>query len=151
MRYVARGAVAERLRALRLVDAFFVPRLLQEAALELVSAPGWPRHLKALSGALLQRRNTLLDAIARHAPDARITNVPSGGLNLWLSLPDGVDDIALAARAREAGVLISPGRPFYAAEPPEPRLRLSFAATPDSAQLQDGAIRLAEALDALRS
>ena len=35
----ARGAALERLRAARLVDDFFVPGLLQETALQLVSAP----------------------------------------------------------------------------------------------------------------
>jgi len=147
---VARGPVAERLRALRVVDDFFVPRPMQEAALELVSAPAWPRHLRTLSAALLARRNALIHALSRHLPDARLTSVPSGGLNLWLSLPDEIDDVALAGQARAAGVLISPGRPYYAAEPPGPHIRLSFAATPTTAQLDDGVRRLAGALNALR-
>ncbi len=148
---VARGPVAERLRALRVVDDFFVPRPMQEAALELVSAPAWPRHLRTLSAALLQRRNALIEALSHHVPDAGVTSVPRGGLNLWLSLPDGIDDVALAGEARETGVLISPGRPFYAAEPSAPHIRLSFAATPSIAQLDDGVRRLARALDALRA
>jgi DNA-binding transcriptional MocR family regulator len=145
---VARGPVAERLRALRVVDDFFVPRPMQEAALELVSAPAWPRHLRNLSATLLERRDGLIDALSRHTPKASLTQVPGGGLNLWLSLPEGVDDVALAVQARDAGVLISPGRPYYAAEPPGPHIRLSFAATSRTAQLHDGARRLARALDA---
>ena len=148
---VARGPVAERLRALHVVDAFFVPRPMQEAAVELVSAPAWPRHLRRLSGALLQRRDALIDALGKHIPDARLASVPTGGLNLWLSLPRETDDVALAGQAREAGVLISPGRPFYAAEPPDPHIRLSFAATPGVTQLEDGVRRLASALDRQRS
>jgi DNA-binding transcriptional MocR family regulator len=144
---VARGPVAERLRALRVVDDFFVPRPMQEAALELVSASAWPRHLRTLSAALAKRRDTLIDAISQHIPDAILENVPSGGLNLWLSLPDGIDDVALAGQARAAGVLINPGRPHYAAEPPGPHIRLSFAATPTAAQLDDGIRRLAGALE----
>lgn len=145
---VARGPVAERLRALRVVDEFFVPRPMQEAALELVSAPAWPRHLRTLSAALLERRNALIDALSRHIRDASLTRVPGGGLNLWLSLPGEIDDVALAVQAREAGVLISPGRPYYAAEPPGPHIRLSFAGTPRTDQLDDGVRRLARALDA---
>jgi DNA-binding transcriptional MocR family regulator len=148
---VARGPVAERLRALHVVDAFFVPRPMQEAALELVSAPAWPRHLRRLSAALLQRRDALIDALGKHIPDARLASVPTGGLNLWLSLPGETDDVALAGQAREAGALISPGRPFYAAEPPDPHIRLSFAATPGVTQLEDGVRRLASALDRQRS
>ena len=40
------------------------------------------------------------------------TKVPAGGLNLWIPLPPGVDDVLLAQTAREAGVLVSPGE-FY--------------------------------------
>ena len=38
----ARGPVLERLRAIQVVDTFFVPRPLQEAALELVRRPPGP-------------------------------------------------------------------------------------------------------------
>jgi len=44
----ARGAALQRLRAARLVDDFFVPGLLQETALQLVTAASWPRHLRML-------------------------------------------------------------------------------------------------------
>jgi len=147
---VARGPVAERLRALRVVDDFFVPRPMQEAALELVSAPSWPRHLRTLSTALLERRNALIGAISRHIEQARLARVPSGGLNLWLGLPEGVDDLALAGAARRAGVLVSPGRPYYAAEPAGVHIRLSFAATPGAAELDHGVRRLAHALSTLQ-
>lgn len=146
---VARGPVAARLRALRVVDDFFVPRPMQEAALELVSAPAWPRHLSTLSAALRQRRDALIATLARQIPDASLTCVPRGGLNLWVSLPDGIDDVALAVHARTAGVLVSPGRPYYAAEPPGTHVRLSFAAAPGIAQLQEGVRRFANALHTL--
>ena len=49
---VARGPVAARLRTLRVVDDFFVPVPLQEAAVELLAAAGWRRHLTGLRRAL---------------------------------------------------------------------------------------------------
>jgi DNA-binding transcriptional MocR family regulator len=143
---VARGPVAERLRALRVVDDFFVPRALQEAALELVSAPAWRSHLARLSAALTQRRGALLTALADLVPDLRVSRSPAGGLNVWTRLPDHVDDVALALRARTAGVLVSPGRPYFSAEPPASHLRLSFAATQDVEGLREGVRRLAAVL-----
>ncbi len=143
---VARGPVAERLRALRLVDDFFVPRALQEAALELVSAPAWHAHLARLGGALAERRTALLAALSAQLPDARVGRAPDGGLHLWVRLPDCVDDVALAAQARAADVLVSPGRPYFSAEPPAPHLRLSFAAVHDLGELSEGVRRLAGAL-----
>jgi DNA-binding transcriptional MocR family regulator len=145
---IARGPVAERLRSLRIVDDFFVPRPLQEAAVELVGAPSWRRHLAGLSRALGDRRAVLLAALALHLPQVRPARIPAGGLNLWIALPAGVDDVLLAQASREAGVLVSPGRPYHAAEAPGPHLRLSFAAAPNAAALEEGVRRLARALAA---
>ncbi len=65
-------------------------------------------------------------------------------MNLWLALPSGTDDRELARRAAAAGVIISPGRTFFAAEPPGPFLRLSYHAEPP-ARLAEGVRRLAAA------
>lgn len=143
---IARGPVAERLRALRLVDDFFVPRLLQEAALELVSAPAWRGHLVRLAAGLAERRTALLAALTDQLPEVRVSRLPAGGLHLWARLPDHVDDLALAAQARAAGVPVGPGRPYFSAEPPAPYLRLSFAAVRDVGELCQAVHRLATAM-----
>ena len=72
--------------------------------------------------------------------------LPEGGMNLWVPLPPGTDDRELAQRAAAAGVIVSPGRPFFAAEPPGPFLRLTFAAEPPE-RLAEGARRLHELLN----
>jgi DNA-binding transcriptional MocR family regulator len=147
---VARGPVAERVRALHIVDAFFVPRFLQDAAVELVTAPAWQRHLRSLQQLLRQRRQTLVSALAMHVPDIRIDHVPRGGMHLWARLPDGVDERRLAEACRQQGVLVSPGQPYFAAEPPGGHLRLSFAGVASSADLDDAVQRIAGALSAVR-
>ncbi|MEV4415358.1 PLP-dependent aminotransferase family protein [Catellatospora sp. NPDC049609] len=126
----ARGPAGARLRAARLLDDFFVAGPLQQAALEFVTAPAWPRHRRALRTALRERREALLSALRRHLPDLVPQHVPRGGLHLWVRLPDGTDDTALAAEAAAEGVTVFPGRPWYAAEPPAPHLRLTYAASP---------------------
>ena len=123
----ARGAVLERLRAARLVDDFFVPGVLQETALQLVTAPTWERHLRALRGALRARRDALAAAVRRHLGAASVTIVPAGGLHLWVALPDGVSDGEVEAQAAARGVLVSAGRHWFPAEPAGAFLRLSFA------------------------
>jgi hypothetical protein len=95
----ARGPAGARLRSARLVDDFFVAGPLQQATLELVTSPSWDRHRRALRTALRTRRDTLAAALSRHLPDLAPAVVPRGGLHLWVRLPDGVDDIALAAAA----------------------------------------------------
>jgi DNA-binding transcriptional MocR family regulator len=143
---IGRGPVLERLRSLRLVDDFFVARLIQEAALELVTGPAWTRHLKAVSAALALRRDTLARALARHLPELHMVGLPAGGMHIWVRLPDGLDDLQVAERAQAAGVLVGPGRPFYAAEPPAGHLRLTYAGTPQLSDLDEGVRRLARSL-----
>lgn len=142
---IARGPVMERMRAVRYVDDFFVPRPMQEAALELVSSPGWERHLRALSAELRSRCRSLLDALARHHPDWTVARVPAGGLHLWVALPPGAEDTAVALDARGRGVAVGTGRRFFPTEPPGAFLRLGFAATGTVADLVEGVRRLGEA------
>ncbi|MFI5839760.1 PLP-dependent aminotransferase family protein [Catenuloplanes sp. NPDC051500] len=147
----ARGAAGARLRAVRVLDDFFVAGPLQEAALDFVTSPAWARHRRTLRSHLRQRRDALVAALHRELPmEARTLAVPAGGLHLWWRLPDGVDDVALAAEALAHDVVVSPGRPWYAAEPDGPHLRLTFAlAAP--AQLAEGVSRLTRALAAVRT
>ncbi|MEV0606112.1 PLP-dependent aminotransferase family protein [Polymorphospora rubra] len=135
----ARGPAGARLRSARLLDDFFVAGPLQQATLEFVTAPAWSRHRRALRTALRARREALLTALRRHLPALTPPAIPRGGLHLWTRLPDGTDDVALAAAAAAEGVTVFPGRPWYAAEPPAPHLRLTYAAAPPD--LMDEAVR----------
>ncbi|MFI1768204.1 PLP-dependent aminotransferase family protein [Streptomyces sp. NPDC020800] len=153
----ARGPVLERLRAIQVVDSFFVPRPLQEAALELVGSPAWPRHLRALSAELKTRRDAMTAALARHLPELALPHIPSGGYHLWLRLPDGTGstsralgsgaEASLTAAALRAGVAVTPGRPYFSAEPPASHLRLSFAAVAGTGEIEEGVRRLRVACD----
>lgn len=147
---IARGPVVERLRALRLVDEMFVPRPLQETALELVSRPAWDRHLAFLGEQLAVRCGAFMRGIASHLPAVTLTSRVTGGLHAWIRLPDHVDDDAAAEAARWGGVTVLSGRPFFPAEPPAPHLRLTFSAAADVTELDAGLQRLAAAVPALR-
>jgi DNA-binding transcriptional MocR family regulator len=141
----ARGAAGARLRRARIVDDFFVSGPLQEAAQEIVSSPAWRRHHRRLRSELRVRRDALVDALARHLPQLAPPAVPAGGLHLWVALPDGSDDVAVAGAAAAEGVVVFPGRPWFPAEPPGPFLRLTYAAAPPDA-MDEGVKRLARAL-----
>ncbi|MFJ6087511.1 PLP-dependent aminotransferase family protein [Streptomyces sp. NPDC092369] len=146
----ARGPVLERLRAIQIVDTFFVPRPLQEAALELVGSPAWPRHLRAISGELKTRRDTMTAALSLELPELALPHIPSGGYHLWLRLPEGLDELAFTAAALRAGVAITPGRPYFSAEPPAAHVRLSFAAVAGVGEIVEGVRRLRTAWDEVR-
>ncbi|MFE9419556.1 PLP-dependent aminotransferase family protein [Streptomyces griseofuscus] len=143
----AHGPVLERLRAIQVVDSFFVPRPLQEAALELVGSPAWPRHLRTLSGELKERRDAMTGALALRLPELALPHIPPGGYHLWARLPEGTDDDAFSAAALRAGVALTPGRPYFSAEPPAPYVRLSFAAVAGLGEITEGVRRLRAACD----
>jgi DNA-binding transcriptional MocR family regulator len=138
----ARGPAGARLRAARVVEDLFVSAPLQHAALDLVSSPGWRRHLKALRAGLRERRDALVGALGDHFGSRALQRVPTGGLHLWLALPPGTDEAALVAAASRAGIVVSGGGPSFAAEPTGPYLRLTFGGAPP-AVLVEGAGRLA--------
>jgi DNA-binding transcriptional MocR family regulator len=139
---IARGPVLERLRAIRQVDDFFVPRPLQEAAVELLGSPGWERHLRTLAGSLRQRSQGLVAALGTAQPDWIVTGPPDGGLHLWVRLPPDVDDLTVAAEAQRLGVVVSAGSRYFATEKPGSWLRFNFAAAADVAEISTAARRL---------
>ncbi|MFD9394949.1 PLP-dependent aminotransferase family protein [Streptomyces sp. NPDC060000] len=153
----ARGPVLERLRAIQVVDSFFVPRPLQEAALELVGSPAWPRHLRSVAAELRARRDAMTAALRLRLPELSLPHIPSGGYHLWLRLPDGTGstsqafgsggESAFTAAALRAGVALTPGRPYFSAEPPAAHVRLSFAAVGGTEEIAEGVRRLRAACD----
>jgi DNA-binding transcriptional MocR family regulator len=135
---IARGPARERILADRGAESMYVSGLLQAAGLDVVTQPGWPTHLRGLRRQLGARRDLLVTALREHAPRADIQQVPAGGLNLWLRLPDGTDVHRLAADCERAGLIIAPGDEWFPAEPAGPFVRLNYAG-PDPASFPAGA------------
>ncbi len=131
---LARGPAAERLRNTRLVDDFFVSGVLQEAAIGVVTSPGWRRHVSQLRLALATRMEAAVAGIAAW-DGAQLVSRPLGGFVLWVRLPDHLDDEAFTREALQQGVVVSPGRRWFVAEPTGAFVRLSVAAA-DVAQVR---------------
>ncbi|CAM5233825.1 Transcriptional regulator OS=Streptomyces aurantiogriseus OX=66870 GN=GCM10010251_31880 PE=3 SV=1 [Streptomyces aurantiogriseus] len=89
----------------------------------------------------------MTSALALHLPELSLPHVPSGGYHLWLRLPDGTDEGAFTAATLRAGVALTPGRPYFSAEPPAPHVRLSFAAVAGAEEIAEGVRRLRVACD----
>ena len=143
----ARGPAFDRLRAVQVIDSFFVPRPLQETALELLVAPAWRSHLRSLGGALRDRRTTLLATLGSLLPDFVPSRPAQGGYHVWLSLGDGVDEAALVTAATRAGVAVTGGSPYFSAETSAPHLRLSHVGPAGIGQLEEGIRRLHRAYE----
>jgi DNA-binding transcriptional MocR family regulator len=123
----ARGPVLSRLRRGRISDDLFVAPVLQQIAIDVLTAPGWPRHLGTVRRHLRERRDALVTAVTALLPSARLELVPAGGVHLWLRLPDSCGDREVSEAAAARGVAVYPGRACFPGEAPGPYLRLSYA------------------------
>lgn len=141
----ARGPALVRLRRGRISDDLFVAPVLQQIALDVLTAPGWSRHLGSLRRALRERRDALVGAITARLPACELFVVPAGGVHVWLRLPEACSEADIVARAAASGLIVGPGRMSFPGEPPAPYLRLSYAEA-DSAGLVAGIAVLADVL-----
>jgi len=89
-----------------------------------------------------ERRDAMLDALARHMPEGVRWTHPEGGMFIWITLPAGMNGAALLARAIETEkVAFVPGQAFHADGGGANTLRVSFSCA-DPATIAEGISRL---------
>ena len=123
--------------------------LMQRILFEFGRSPAFPEHIERVRAVYRERRDAMVAAIGRDLPGARVA-VPEGGYYVWVTLPEGMDGDAFAARAAAAGVNFIPGSKFFAGDADVPRnhIRLSYSyATPE--QIDEGLGRLAAVYEAV--
>ena len=116
-----------RLAALKRVGELTSPPVLQ-AALNLFLVRGdYDRHLARTRTRLKSRLALAHRTILNRFPIGTAVERPSGGWVLWVRLPDGVSGRALAAAAREKGVLLSAGADYLPDQTDVAAIRISVA------------------------
>jgi 2-aminoadipate transaminase len=100
-------------------------------------------HVAELTGALHEKLETIVDALAQEFGTAVEMFVPKGGIFLWLKLPDHVDVRTFAQAALQQGLAFNPG-PEWACDPESARshIRLCFA-LPTKEDIRAGVAELA--------
>jgi DNA-binding transcriptional MocR family regulator len=144
---IARGPARERILTDRAAESMYVSGLLQTAALDVVTQPGWRGHLRGFQQQLRARRDMLLSSLRDHAPALHVETIPLGGLNLWVRLPDGADVNRVAQDCEIRGLIVAPGTEWFPAEPSGPYIRLNYSGEdpqrfPEAARIL-GALQLA--------
>jgi DNA-binding transcriptional MocR family regulator len=109
-----------------------------------------PANVERLRALYRPRWQAMVEGVRRRFGGARLF-VPEGGFFLSMMLPPEANAAGLVPRAKEAGLILSPGRPFVAdadqGEPPDGErfVRLPFQAlTPG--EIEEGLDRLARLL-----
>lgn len=130
---VAQPELVAELRTLRYL-ATKHPSGLDQRALALLIVSGDFHRVLGRHRTLLRRKwAAVAEALEEHLPWP-LGPVPSGGLSFWVQGPSGFDATAMAARARELGVLVMPGERYQlGADPPRSAFRLGFSSiTPEA-------------------
>ena len=87
----------------------FTSSILQAVFAAFVSSGDLDRHLRRSRRLYRQRRDALVESLARWLPEATTTGI-SAGLHLVLCLPPGTDECAVVDHALAAGVDVTPRR-----------------------------------------
>lgn len=142
---VAPAELITELRALRRLMMRHVPSGVAHTAGLFIAQGHHDAFIRKLNLTYCERRRLLLDALARWLPDCTVSTA-HGGSGAWVRGPAGLDAALLAEAARARGVLIEPGRPFFARPGPanQAAFRMGYSAIAGAA-IEAGVRELGEA------
>jgi len=93
------------------------PTLLQAALADFIEQGHFARHLKRMRALYFERRMLIVHALRQAFGERLIVELPAGGIQFAVQFTDGpdgpVDDVAVAARARDAGLAVLPLSIWY--------------------------------------
>jgi DNA-binding transcriptional MocR family regulator len=118
--------VIARVTELKQLADLHTDQLSQAFLLRFAESGRLAAHQEKMIAAGRERVRAVEQACRTHLAGCRY-RVPSGGMNMWIDLPAGVDASQLRGLAQQAGIDYLPGRYFSVSRPLDNGLRLSFA------------------------
>ena len=140
---VAPAAFIAEARALRATVLRHPPGHIQRTAAYFLSLGHYDALVNRMKTAFRRRRQVMADALRDHG----LTVAGQGGVggsSFWMRAPEGVDTEALALRLRGDGVLIEPGRAFFAGAGARNYYRLAYSSIA-AGRIAEGVARIARA------
>ena len=99
----------------------------QYMAAEFISSGALDENLKKSIALYRDKRDHMLALLEKYMPEGVSWTHPEGGLFLFLTLPEGMDTVALYDKALSAGVAYVAGSFFYADGSHRNTMRLNFS------------------------
>ncbi|MDM0081733.1 PLP-dependent aminotransferase family protein [Variovorax sp. J31P179] len=141
--WISAGRWHGRVEMLKYTQTRSNEELSQWTAGEYMATGAFDRHLRRLRERLREQRERTADAIAAHFPPGTRLNLPPGGLQLWVELPDRLSSMTVFDRALREGILMAPGALFSNSSRFDHYLRINCG-WPFTNAIEDGLRRLGE-------
>jgi 2-aminoadipate transaminase len=103
------------------------------------------RHIPHIRTTYHARRDTMLAALERHMPSSVKWTRPTGGMFVWVTLPEQCDASMLLQASLEHKVAFVPGSAFFANGGGSNTLRLNFSHSGHE-RIEEGVARLAQTI-----
>ena len=146
--WIAAGRWQARVEMLKYAQTRNTEVLSQLGAGGFMGTGAYDRHLRRLRAALMVQREQTAEGIARYFPEGTRLNLPNGGLQLWVELPNKLSSSAVFDAALNHGILVAPGLLFSNSPRFDHCLRLNCG-WPYSEEIDRGLKKLGEIVDSL--
>ena len=138
---VAPRALIAKLEQAKQASDLHTATVTQMVVHEVIKDGFLDQHIPSIRTLYAAQCQAMLDALQQHFPDGVTWTRPEGGMFIWITLPEHIDSAALLEDAIKENIAFVPGAPFYAHEPRQNTMRLSFVTVPPE-KIRDGVTRL---------
>ncbi|RPI93209.1 MAG: PLP-dependent aminotransferase family protein [Chloroflexi bacterium] len=90
------------------------PTLMQMVVADFLEGGSYDQYLRRIRREYARNVELISDAVMRYFPEGTRLTRPSGGLVLWVQLPENVDSLELYKLALQGGITLVPGHVFSA-------------------------------------
>ena len=148
---VADGPVYDSLLNYKRLSDLATSTLIQRVLDAFVTVGRYQTYLHRSSQTFRKRRDAMVKAIHHYLPTRVCFDVPSGGLFIWLRLPDSMSADELLPLACKEGVAFVPGKFFFTDDTDGTSwMRLNFASQPVD-DIDEGMRRLGVAIRKMKT
>ena len=128
---VAPRDLVDRFVSVRFAMDIFPPYLYQEVLSDFIDEGHFTRHLRKMRQVYRERRTVLIENLSREFPSGAGFDVhgAEAGMHLAMTLPQGLSDSEISARAAQQRLWLWPLSPSYLSGNPRQGLILGFGST----------------------
>jgi len=134
--WLSAGKFMERAEQIKFALGSTVSPVYQETVTRLLKGSSYDRHVRSFRMQLAKNAHLAINLLSTHFPEQTLITTPSGGYNLWVKMPAGVDMKFFYDQCEKIGVRFTPGYTFSFSRNFEQYFRLVFADTFSSKRIE---------------